>query len=68
MTAGDPPLLQEVSLEVELPVTFGAGDTSSYRCRILELPGENRDRLERLLRRLSLTLNKAFPPPPEGSL
>ena len=68
LTAGDPPLLQEVSLEVELPVTFGEGDTSSYRCRILELPGENRDRLERLLRRLSLTLNKAFPPPPEGSL
>lgn len=68
VTAGEPPLLREVPLEVELPVTFGEGETSSYRCRILDLPGENRDRLEGLLRRLSLTLNKSFPPPPEGSL
>ena len=63
--AGEPPLLREVPLEVELPVTFGEGETSSYRCRILDLPGENRERLEKLLRRLSLTLNKSFPPPPE---
>jgi hypothetical protein len=68
LTAGDPPLLQEVPLEVELPVTFGEGDTSSYRCRILELPGENRPRMEALLRQLSLALNKAFPPPVVGEL
>jgi len=68
LTAGDPPLLQEVPLEVILPVTFGEGDTSGYRCHILELPGENRERLETLLRQLSLALNKAFPPPAVGEV
>lgn len=62
LSAGD--LLSEVPLEVELPVTFGEGETSSYRCRILELPGENRTRLESCLWHLSLSLNKSFPPPP----
>lgn len=61
LSAGD--LLREITLEVELPVTFGEGETSSYRCRIIELPGENRARLESYLWRQSLTLNKAFPPP-----
>lgn len=68
LTAGDPPLLQEVPLEVELPVTFGEGDTSSYRCRILDLPGDNRERMETLLRQLSLAANKAFPPPTVGEI
>ena len=35
MTVGNPPLLEDVSLEVELPVAFGEGETGSYRCRIL---------------------------------
>lgn len=63
MTVGTPPLLEDISLEVELPVTFGEGETGSYRCRILDLFGENRQRLEEYLQQLSLTANKAFPPP-----
>lgn len=68
LTAGEEPLLREVPLEVELPVTFGEGDTSSYRCRILDLPGDNRERVENLLRQLSLAVNKAFPPPAVGEV
>lgn len=61
-----PPLLEELPIQVELPVDFGEGTTGSYRCRILDLPGENRDRLARYLRELSLRVNKSFPPPKPG--
>jgi len=64
MTVGEPPLLEDISLEVELPVAFGEGETGSYRCRILDLFGENQRRLEECLQRLSLQVNKAFPPAP----
>ena len=66
MTVGNPPLLEDVSLEVELPVAFGEGETGSYRCRILDLFGDNQRRLEECLQELSLTANKAFPPPAES--
>lgn len=54
--------LKELPLRVELPVTFGEGATSSYRCSIADLTGENRLRLEEFLHDLSLRINKAFPP------
>ena len=60
-----PPLLEDLPLQVELPVDFGEGATGSYRCRILDLPGENGPRLEKYLRDLSLRVNKSFPPLPE---
>lgn len=66
MTVGNPPLLEDVSLEVELPVAFGEGETGSYRCRILDLFGDNQRRLEECLQELSLAANKAFPPPAES--
>lgn len=62
VSVGEPPLLEDITLEVELPVAFGEGETGSYRCRILDLFGENQRRLEELLRELSLAANKAFPP------
>lgn len=58
-----PPLLQQLPIQVELPVDFGEGTTGSYRCKILELAGENRQRLERFLSDMSLRVNKSFPPP-----
>ena len=60
-----PPLLEDLPIQVELPVDFGEGATGSYRCRILDLPGENGPRLEKYLRDLSLRVNKSFPPLPE---
>lgn len=60
------PFFEDLPIQVELPVDFGEGTTGSYRCRILDLPGENRPRLERYLREMSLRVNKSFPPPKPG--
>lgn len=57
-----PVYLRALPMQVELPVTFGASDTCSYRCNILELSGDNYLRLERYVRGLSLRVNKLFPP------
>lgn len=65
LTAEGALTLTALPLRVELPVTFGEGATSSYRCRILDLAGENRLRLEDYLHDLSLRINKAFPPVPD---
>lgn len=62
LTAKGELTLEALPLRVELPVTFGEGSTSSYRCRISELTGENLRQLEEYLHRLSLQINKSFPP------
>lgn len=62
-----PPRLEQLPIQVDLPVDFGEGATGSYRCRILELTGENQARLERFLHDMSLRVNKSFPPISEGS-
>lgn len=50
-------------MEVELALDFGAkSSVKGYRCRILELQGNNRLRLERYVQELSLKVNKRFPP------
>lgn len=61
-----PPLFEQLPIQVELPVDFGEGATGSYRCKILDLPGENRYRLERFLQSMSLRVNKSFPPLPDN--
>lgn len=58
----EPRLFEQLPIQVELPVDFGEGATGSYRCKILDLPGENRYRLERYLKDMSLRVNKSFPP------
>jgi len=62
----EPVHFEDLPIQVELPVDFGEGATGSYRCRILDLPGENRFRLGDYLRELSLRVNKSFPPPASG--
>lgn len=61
-----PPLFEDLPIQVELPVDFGEGTTGSYRCRILDLPGENRYRLEQYLQEMSYRVNKSFPPAAGG--
>ncbi len=65
LTTQGPVELTALPLRVELPVTFGEGATSSYRCKIAELSGANHTRLEQFLRGLSLRINKSFPPVPD---
>ena len=65
LTTQGPVELTALPLRVELPVTFGEGATSSYRCKIAELSGANHIRLEQFLRGLSLRINKSFPPVPD---
>ena len=60
----EPRLFEQLPIQVDLPVDFGEGATGSYRCKIVDLPGENRYRLERYLGDMSLRVNKSFPPPP----
>lgn len=62
-----PYLFEQLPIQVELPVDFGEGATGSFRCRILDLPGENRYRLERFLEDMSLRVNKSFPPLPQNT-
>jgi len=57
-----PITLNELSIEVELPITLGSGDTCSYHCKILELDGDNSFQLEPYVDRLSQQKNKLFPP------
>lgn len=57
-----PVYLRALPMQVELPVTFGASDTCSYRCNVLDLSGDNALRLEKYVHRLSLRVNKLFPP------
>ncbi len=57
-----PLCLQQVALEVDLAITFWEGAASSYRCKVMTLGEENRRQLEEYLRRVSLAVNKAFPP------
>lgn len=57
-----PRLFEQLPIQVELPVDFGEGATGSYRCKILDLPGDNRYRLERFLQDMSMRVNKSFPP------
>ena len=54
--------LDELAVEVELPITLGPEKTCSYRCRILELSGNNYFLMEAFTRELSLRENKLFPP------
>ena len=58
------------SADIDMPESEagfdGEGETGSYRCRILDLFGDNQRRLEECLQELSLAANKAFPPPAES--
>ncbi len=55
-----PVRLKSLPMQVDLAITFGAAQTHSYRCNILDLAGYNYMQLEEYVRKLSLD-SKMFP-------
>lgn len=62
ISTNQPFRLDSVPAEVEVPIVCGPMETCSYRCRILELSGNNYLELEAFTRKISLQENKLFPP------
>lgn len=61
ISSEEEPVLERQPLFVEQVVTFGIEGHNSYRCRFVDLEGDNRTHLEAFVAALSLRANKLFP-------